>query len=319
MHAISITNQTLAYTPHPRPTLGADDVLIHVKAAGMNRADYLQILGRHPVPPGTPNIPGLEVSGDIVELGQNATSRWKIGDRVAALISGGGYAQYARAHKDNCLLIPNHITDIQAASAPEALFTVWNNVFDRGGLTSGQNILIHGGTSGIGTFAIQAAAALGAVVYTTTSSREKLEFCENLSANMAINRKEHDYAEILKDIPLNVILSLGGGPDIAKDQRLMALDARHVSIAYMNAPKAEIDIPLMMTRRHIFTGSTLRGRPQPELSNIAHNVRETLWPLLISGQIDPVIDHVFPLADAATAMEYFTSGQHIGKVILSNP
>lgn len=301
------------------PSMGETDVCIKVAAAGVNRADILQRKGLYPAPAGASEILGLEVSGVIDTVG-SAVTRWKPGDKVCALLPGGGYAEYAIANEALCLPVPASMSMIEAAATPEAVFTVWNNVFVRGHLRPDQKLLVHGGTSGIGTFAIQIAAQLGSVVYTTTSSLEKRKHCLQLGAKAAILRGTEDYVKVLHDLEpdgIDVVLDMAGGETLSRDLHVMALDGRHVSIAYMQGKTADIDISLMMKKRLTLTGSTLRGRPLPELTNLAKEIEKTVWHLMASGKVTPVIDQTFPLERASDAHKRMEAVQHIGKIVLT--
>ncbi|NBX66060.1 MAG: NAD(P)H-quinone oxidoreductase [Proteobacteria bacterium] len=307
MRAIEIKNDGFHLTERPKPVPLAGQVLIRVAYAGMNRADRLQIKGLHPPPPGTTDIPGLEVSGVI-----EAT-----GEAVCALLPGGGYAEFVAADKDLCLPVPKPLSLEQAGVLPEAAFTIWNNVFVRGSLKSGETLLVHGGTSGIGTLAIQMALSMGAKVLATCSSDDRAAFCEKLGAK-AVNRNTVSFVDAFRATPPNVVLDMAGGKTLSDDIGLMALDGRHVSIAYLESQKAEIDIAAVMKKRLVITGSTLRGRPLAEQRSLAEGLKAHIWPLIEKGQITPVIDQVFPLEKAQKALEYFSSGIHIGKIVLKN-
>lgn len=301
------------------PRMGETDICIKVAAAGLNRADILQRRGFYPAPPGASEWPGLEVAGVIDAVGA-AVTKWKPGDKVCALLPGGGYADYAIADQNLCLPIPEHFSMIEAAATPEAVFTVWNNVYMRGKLRPNQTLLVHGGTSGIGTFAIQIAAQLGSTVYATTSTLEKKKTCLRLGAKAAISRLNEDYIKVLQELEPNgidVVLDMSGGETLGKDFEIMALDGHHVSIAHMEGKSATINIMTMMKKRLTVTGSTLRGRPLPELTNLAKEIEKTLWPLLLSGKITPVIDQTFPIERVADAHKHMESGQHVGKIVLT--
>lgn len=310
---------TLELTDAFLPPMGDTDVCIKVAAAGVNRADILQRKGYYPAPEGASEILGLEVSGIVDSVGAGVT-RWKPGDKVCALLPGGGYAEYAIANEALCLPIPASMSMIEAAATPEAIFTVWNNVFMRGHLREGQKLLVHGGTSGIGTFAIQIAAQLGAIVYTTTGSLEKRKRCLQLGAKEAIVRSSENYVTALHELEPNgidVVLDMSGGETLGRDLHVMALDGRHVSIAHMTGKSATIDIPTLMKKRLTVTGSTLRGRPLTELSNLAKEIEKTVWHLLAAGKVIPVIDQTYPLERAGDAHRRLEAGQHIGKIVLT--
>ena len=299
--------------------VGVDDVVIRVAAAGLNRADLLQRRGLYPAPAGASNIPGLEVSGTVEAVGPEVT-RWKVGDMVCALLPGGGYAEFAVAHQALCLPIPKGLTLLEAAAIPEATFTVWNNVFLRGQLKAGETLLVHGGTSGIGHIAIQMASQTGAQVYCTTSDSGKKQQCLRWGAKYAIARKTEDYITWLnKNVPdgMNVVLDIAGGETLGRDFECMATDGRHVSIAHMEGKTATIDIPTMMKKRLIVTGTTLRGRPISEQAAIAKDLEKNIWPLIEAGVIKPHIDSTFPLEEATRAHKHMEGGQHIGKVLLT--
>ena len=286
------------------PLTGPDEVLVRVHAAGVNRPDLLQRIGKYPPPPGIPDTPGLEVAGEIVGTGE----------KVCALIAGGGYAEYAVVPKGQYLLIPKGLSMIEAAALPEAVFTVWNNVFVRGQLKPGETILIHGGASGIGTTAIQMAKAHGARVIVTAGSDDKCAACIKLGADQAVNYKTHDFSEILSDI--DVVLDMVGGDYVSKNLKVLRDGGRHVNIATMNGSKTEIDIRTIMQKRLILTGSTLRNRSVAEKTVLANGIRETVWPWIEAGKVKPVIYKTFPLADAAKAHEVLEKGDHVGKIVL---
>ena len=309
MQAIEITKDAgLAPCQRPVPIAQSGEVLIRVHAAGVNRPDLLQAQGKYPPPPGITDIPGLEVAGEIIGTGE----------RVCALIAGGGYAEYAVAPRDHCLPIPAGFTMEQAAALPEAVFTVWNNVFMRGGLKSGETILIHGGSSGIGTTAIQIAKALGARVIVTAGSDDKCAACITLGADQAINYKNHDFVAEIKD-GVDIVLDMVGGDYVARNLQILKPDGRHVSIASMNGSKADIDIRTIMQKRITLTGSTLRPRPVAEKAALARGIFETVWPWIEQGKINPVIHTTFPMAEAQKAHDLLESGDIIGKIVLVVP
>jgi len=303
----------------PIPTLSAHQVLIKVAAAGVNRPDVMQRRGVYPPPPGASDIPGLEIAGTVAALGENVR-HLSIGEPVCALVTGGGYADYCTASAALCLPIPEGIDFIQAAALPETFFTVWSNVFDRAHLSAGETLLIHGGSSGIGTTAIQLAKAFGARVFITTGSDVKCECCVQLGADAAINYREQDFVDAVKQMTDNkgadVILDMIGGDYLPRNLKCLANDGRLVQIAIQHGAKAEIDLWQIMLKRLTLTGSTLRGRDDLFKQQIAWKLREKVWPLLSSGKIRPVIDRVFDLGDAAKAHERLESGHHIGKIIL---
>lgn len=318
MRAIEIRDGQLMLADRPMPVPDAGNVLIRVQAAGVNRPDIMQRQGKYPPPPGASDIPGLEVAGDVVE---SRSGRWKPGDRVCALLSGGGYAEYVVAPEGQCLPVPDGLTVVEAAALPETFFTVWNNLFVRGELKAGETMLAHGGASGIGTTAIQMAKALGARVAVTAGSEEKCKACRDLGADLAVNYKTEDYVAAIENSfgrnAVNVVLDMVGGPYIARDIELMAPEGRHVSIASMGGSKAEIDIWQMMAKRITITGSTLRSRTVEEKTRLAEGLERTIWPLLTAGKIKPVIHRTFPLSDAQAAHEAMEAGDHIGKIVLT--
>jgi NADPH:quinone reductase len=304
--------------PTPAPAMG--EVLIRVRAAGVNRADLLQRIGQYPPPPGAPPTPGLEVAGTVVAIGPGS-ERWSPGDSVCALLAGGGYSEYAVAPAAQCLPIPAGFSVVEAAALPEACFTVWINVFQLGRLALGEAALIHGGASGVGTTAIQLAHAFGAQVFTTAGSDEKCAVCLRLGANAAINYREADFA---REIPrltggrgVDVILDMVGGSYTAKNLRVLASRGRLVQIAFQEDSRAELDLRAVMTKQLTITGSTLRRRPVEEKGAVARELEARVWPILSAGRFRPVIDKVYPLADAAAAHRRMESGQHIGKIVLS--
>ena len=301
------------------PSPGPGQVLIRVKAAGVNRPDVVQRQGFYPPPPGSPDTLGLEIAGTVVALGANVTST-KVGDEVAALVGGGGYAQYCVADEPLLVPVPNGYSMVEAAALPETFFTVWTNVFERGGLISGETLLIHGGSSGIGTTAIQIAVARGATVYVTAGSDEKCKACEDLGAKRAINYKTEDFLTLMQEETngqgVDVILDMVGGDYIEKNITLLKLNGRLVNIAFLNGPKAEINFMPVMLKRLTLTGSTLRPRTVAEKAQIADALKKEVWPLLESGSIKPQIDTVLPLSEAAKAHTLMEASTHIGKIIL---
>lgn len=320
MKAIIITKpgaaEVLKLQECPMPQLKPNEVLIHVKAAGINRPDIFQRTGNYPPPPDVPqDIPGLEVAGIIAEMGSEVT-QWKAGDAVCALLGGGGYAEYAAVDARHCLPVPSGWTFVEAASLPETVFTVWQNVFLRGGLKRGENFLVHGGSSGIGITAIQLAKVFGAEVYATAGSDEKCKTCENLGAKRSINYKKEDFEIVLKDIGLDVILDMIGGSYIAKNIRILKPDGRLVYINAMQGGKAEIDVTEFMRKRLTLTGSTLRNRDAVFKAQLSAEIRENIWPIMEAGKFKPVIYKTFKLEDAAAAHQLMESSEHIGKIIL---
>ncbi len=323
MTAIEISSpgsaDVLKPAARPLPQPGPDDVLIKVAAAGVNRPDILQRKGGYPAPPGVTDIPGLEIAGTVVALGSKVTA-WKIGDDVCALVAGGGYATYCVAPAVQCLPIPSGLSLIEAAALPETFFTVWTNVFDRARLKKDEVFLVHGGSSGIGTTAIQLAAAIGATVFATAGSDAKCRACEILGATRGINYRTEDFVAVIKDATAgkgaNVILDMVGGDYLGRNLVVAAPEARIVQIAFLQGSKITADMTPLMLKRLILTGSTLRPRSVAEKGAIAAALREKVWPLLNKGLIKPQIDSTFPLAEAAAAHRYMESSQHIGKIVL---
>ena len=307
----------------PAPVAGAGEVLIRVSASGINRPDVLQRTGNYPVPPGASDIPGLEVAGVVVsgDAEAMAAGGFKVGDRVCALVAGGGYAELCVAPVGQCLPVPAGLTDIEAASLPETFFTVWSNVFERAYLTKGETLLIQGGSSGIGVTAIQIAKALGVTVIVTAGSDEKCAACVALGADHAINYKTADFAEEVKKLTygkgVNVILDMVAGSYVAREIECMAEDGRLVIIAVQGGIKAEFNAGLVLRKRLTITGSTLRPRSIEFKTAIAKALQEKVWPLLESGAIKPVIHSIFAAADAAKAHTLMESNQHIGKIVLT--
>ncbi|MBC8049494.1 MAG: NAD(P)H-quinone oxidoreductase [Chitinophagales bacterium] len=312
--------ETLVLGDAPTPTPAMSEVIIKVVAAGVNRPDILQRQGLYPAPKGASPILGLEAAGVVVAVG-DGVKRYRVGDQVCALLSGGGYAEYCAADEGSVLPIPHGLTAIEAASLPETFFTVAHNVFDRGGLKGGQSFLVHGGASGIGVTAIQLAKAFGARVFTTAGSDEKCAFCMSLGAEKAINYNREEFAEVLRDatngIGVNVILDMVGGDYIDRNIRVCAEDGRIVQIAFLRGSKANVDFMRLMLKRITLTGSTLRARPASIKADIAKYLDANVWPLLASGAVKPVIDSTFPLADAAAAHARMESNDHIGKIVLT--
>ncbi len=323
MKAIHITApntpDNLAMIEAERPVPRDGQVLIRVHYAGVNRPDLLQRKGMHPPPVGASEFPGLDVAGEIVET-RGDCGDLNVGDAVCALLGGGGYAEYAVADAGLCLAVPKGVDMVQAAALPECVFTVWNNLFLRGELTANDTVLIHGGTSGIGSFAIQMARAAGAHVVTTAGSDEKCAACHELGAHHAINYRTQDFVEAIESAigteRVNVVLDMVGGDYIAKNLRLMAPEGRHVNIAFLRGAKAEIDLSVIMKKRLIMTGSMLRLRPLAEKERLAAGLRDVVWPWLNRGQVVPKIHRIFPLKDALIAHEMMERSDHIGKIIL---
>jgi NADPH2:quinone reductase len=313
--------EVLQLEERPQPIPAPGEVLIQVMAAGVNRPDVAQRKGVYPAPSGAPqDIPGLEVSGVVLYVGDGVT-RFQAGDHVCALVQGGGYAEFCIAPEGQCLPKPKALSFIEAASLPETFFTVWSNVFDRAGLKSGESILIHGGTSGIGVTAIQMAKALGSTVYVTAGTDEKCRFCEELGATKAINYRTADFPAVIKDVTegkgVNVILDMIGGSYTKGNLESLAVEGRLVIINTMNGKDAEVDLRLVMQKRLVITGSTLRARDVTFKAAIGEALEKNIWPLLNNGSIKPVIYKIFPLAAASEAHVLMESSQHIGKIILN--
>jgi NADPH:quinone reductase len=302
------------------PDPGPRDVLIRVAAAGVNRPDLMQREGKYPPPRGASDIPGLEVSGTVVACGSDVV-RWRENDQVCALVSGGGYAEYCIAPDLQCLPIPSPVDLVSAAAMPEAFFTVWTNVFERGRLQSGESFLVHGGASGIGTTAIQMAVAFGARVFATAGTDQKCGACERLGAERAINYKTDDFAAVLLPLTagagIDVILDMVGTPYFSRNVDLLALDGRLLQIAVLHGAKAELNLVRLLRQRITITGSTLRSRTVEEKGAIAKAVEQAVWPLLEAGKVRPVIYATFPLHRAAEAHRLMESGSHIGKIVLT--
>jgi NADPH2:quinone reductase len=311
--------EALIIAQRPTPTPGESEVLIKVAAAGLNRADVLQRKGHYPSPPGAPAYPGLEVAGVVHGLG-SAVCEFKVGDPVCALLQGGGYAEYCTVDEGQVLPVPDSLSLVEAASLPEAYFTVWSNVFGFGRLQPGETLLVHGGSSGIGVAAIQLAKALGHVVFTTAGTDEKRRFCEQLGAKRAINYKTEDFvAAIASETDnkgVNVVLDMVGGSYLAKNLQCLATEGRLVIIATQGGLKGEADLLRIMQRRLVVTGSTLRAREVAFKKQIKGKLLEVVWPLLARGAIRPIVDKVFALENAAGAHAYMESGEHQGKIVL---
>jgi NADPH2:quinone reductase len=323
MRAIEIVQpggpEVLQPCERPVPTLKPGEVLIRVHAAGVNRPDVFQRLGQYPVPPGASDLPGLEVAGEIVD-GDLGDSGFKKGDLVCALVQGGGYAEYCAAPLEQCLPVPQGLSPLEAAALPETFFTVWSNVFQRGALGEGETLLVQGGSSGIGTTAIQLAKALGHRVFATAGSPDKCRACEDLGAERAINYKTEDFAPIVKELTggkgVDVVLDMVGGDYVAREVACLADDGRIVIIALLGGAKANVDLGQVLRRRLTITGSTLRPRPVAFKAQIARELRERVWPLLAAGHIKPVIYKTFPLEEAAAAHALMESSAHVGKIML---
>jgi len=303
--------------PVPRP--GEGEILIQVKAAGVNRPDVAQRQGLYPPPPGASELPGLEVSGLVAACGANVR-RWQVGDEVTALVPGGGYAEYCLTHETNALPIPHGFTFTEAAGIPENYFTVWHNVFERGALKDGETFLVHGGSSGIGTTAIQLGKAFGARVFTTAGSDEKCRACTELGADRAINYKTEDFVEVIKTDTdgrgADVILDMVGGDYVNRNYSAAALDGRIVQIAFLGGATAEVNFSKLMVKRLTHTGSTLRPRSTAFKGRIATELEAHVWPLLAARKIAPVMDMIYPLTEAWRAHEHMEESNHIGKIVL---
>jgi NADPH2:quinone reductase len=303
--------------PVPKP--GAGEILVKVLAAGVNRPDVMQRQGLYPPPPGASDIPGLEIAGEVVALGDGA-KRWKTGDRVMALVSGGGYAEYCVAHESHGLPMKT-LSPVEAGAIPETFFTVWHNVFQRGALKSGETLLVHGGSSGIGTTAIQLAKNFGARVFVTAGSDDKCEACRKIGADLAINYKTQDFvAETKKatgDKGADLILDMVGGDYIPRNYEAAAVEGRIVQIAFQRDPKVTVDFRRIMLKRLHHTGSTLRARAVPDKAAIAKAVEDNALPLIVAGKVKPIIFKTFPLKDAAGAHALMETSAHIGKIVLT--
>jgi NADPH:quinone reductase len=301
------------------PATGEGEILVKVAAAGVNRPDVMQRMGLYPPPPGAPEIPGLEIAGEVVALGANV-KRWKIGDKVMALVAGGGYGEYCLAHESHALPVSG-LSMVEAAAFPETFFTVWHNAFQRGGLKSGETLLVHGGSSGIGTTAIQLAKAFGARVITTAGSVEKCEACRKLGADVAVNYKTEDFVAATKtatsDKGAEVILDMVGGDYIARNYEAAAVEGRIVQIAFQGSPKATVDFRRIMLKRLHHTGSTLRSRSVADKGAIARAVEDNVLPLVAAGTVKPMIYKTFPLSAAAAAHSLMETSTHIGKIVLT--
>ena len=324
MTAIEITEpggpEVLQPIERPVPSAAHGEVLLRVEAAGVNRPDVLQRLGGYPPPPGASDIPGLEVAGTVVALGAGVTG-WRIGDAVCALVSGGGYAEYCTAPAAQCLRPPAGFDRVRAAALPETYFTVWENVFRRAKLVGGERFLVHGGSSGIGTTAIQIASARGARVFATAGTAEKCAACEGLGAERAINYRDEDFLTVIQELTggegVDVILDMVGGGYIAKNVKALRTEGRLVQIAFLEGSKTEFDFLPVMLKRLTIMGSTLRPRTIEAKAVIAEELLREVWPLLDSGRIAPLIDSTYPLAQAADAHARMESSAHIGKIMLT--
>lgn len=305
----------------PMPMPGSGEVLIAVGAAGVNRPDIMQRKGQYPPPPGASDIPGLEIAGRIVAIGLGV-HHLKIGDEVCALVTGGGYATYCVAPEAQCLPVPKGFSMVEAAAMPETFFTVWHNVFERGRLRAGESFLVHGGSSGIGTVAIQLARAFGAsAIFATAGSRDKCHACEKLGATRGIDYKHEDFVQVIREATANrgvdLVLDMVGGDYIQKNLSILAIEGRHVSIATQHGVMAEVNFVTIMGKRLTLTGSGLRPRSVEEKGAMAAAMRRQVWPLLEAGKVKPVIHRTFPLADAGEAHRLLETSSHIGKIVLS--
>jgi putative PIG3 family NAD(P)H quinone oxidoreductase len=323
MRAIAIKKpggpEVLVTVEEPVPAPGDNEVLVKVAAAGVNRPDVLQRQGLYPVPPDASQLPGLEIAGDIVAVG-SAVDAWSVGDRVMALTHGGGYAEYCRVDQGHCIAVPARLSLVEAAAVPETFFTVWYNVFMRCRLTAGETFLVHGGSSGIGTTAIQLAKANGCTVITTAGSADKCRFCEDLGADKAIDYKREDWQQVVHDYSggrgVDVLLDMVAGPYMQKNLDSMALEGRYAIIAFLQGPTAELNMRVVLGRRLTITGSTLRPQTVAAKSLIADQVKSNVLPLLDSGAVRPIIDSTFSLDDAAAAHQLMESSSHKGKIVL---
>ncbi|MBO6775011.1 MAG: NAD(P)H-quinone oxidoreductase [Marinibacterium sp.] len=320
MRAIEISEpggpEVLRLTDRPVPQPGHGQVVLKVAYAGVNRPDALQRAGAYNPPPGASDLPGLEASGEVAAVGPGV-SEYKVGDKVCGLLPGGGYAEYVATPAAHCLPVPAGMGMKEAACLPETFFTVWTNVFMRGGLKAGERILIHGGSSGIGTTAIQLANAFGARVFVTAGSDEKCQACRDLGAEVAINYRQEDFVEIMRgEGGANLVLDMVGGDYIPRNVKAMAMEGRMAHIAFLKAPKAKLNFAQIMVRRLTITGSTLRPQSDLAKARIAQDLREAVWPLLEAGRVAPVMDSEFPLEDAAGAHARMESSEHIGKIVL---
>ena len=304
----------------PVPPPGEHEVLVKVAAAGVNRPDVMQRKGLYPPPPGATDIPGLEIAGEVVALGPKV-ERWKIGDKVMGLVVGGGYAQFCPLHERHALPIPATLSLVEAAALPETTFTVWHNVFERGALKAGETLLVHGGSSGIGTIAIQLAKASGARVIITAGTPDKCRACRALGADVAVNYKEEDFVAATKTATqgrgADVILDMVGGDYIERNYEAAAVEGRVVQIAFAGSPKATVDFRRIMLKRLTHTGSTLRARSIEDKAAIAHAIEQHVLPLIAAGRVKPVIDSTFALDQAALAHARMESSVHIGKIVLT--
>ncbi|MGP9819368.1 NAD(P)H-quinone oxidoreductase [Salinarimonas sp. NSM] len=312
--------EVLTLVERPVPAPGPGEILVKVEAAGINRPDVIQREGNYPPPPGAPDVLGLEIAGTVVARGACA-ERWREGEAVMALVPGGGYAQYCLAHEDNTLAVPTGLSMVEAGAIPETYFTVWTNVFDRGRLASGETLLVHGGSSGIGTTAIQLAKAFGATVIATAGSAEKCARCRALGADRAVNYREEDFVAAVKEATggrgADVILDMVGGDYIPRNYDAAAVDGRIVQIAFLQSPKVEVDFRRLMMKRLTHTGSTLRPRSVAQKAEIAAALTREVMPLVEQGRCRPVIDSTYPLEEVRAAHARMDSSAHVGKIVLT--
>ena len=312
--------EVLRTVQRPTPVPGPDEVLVAVEAAGVNRPDMLQRQGRYDPPPGASDLPGLEIAGRIAALGEGVTG-WAVGDAVCALIAGGGYARYCVVPAPQLLPVPKGYGMVEAAAVPETFFTVWTNVFERGALKPGETLLVHGGSSGIGTTAIQLAKAFGATVFATAGSPEKCRACERLGADRAIDYRSEDYVAAIKQATggrgVDLVLDMVGGDYIQRNIEVLAPEGRHVSIAFLRGPKVTLNLMPVMLKRLTLTGSTLRARTVEEKGRLARELRAKVWPLIETGTVKPMIHATFPLEQAAEAHRLMESSAHVGKIVLT--
>jgi len=307
----------LKLVDRPIPSPGPNDVLIRVEAAGVNRPEILQRLGLYPPPPGASDIPGLEASGIVEAVGDRVT-RWRAGEAICALLTGGGYAEYALAHEGSCLPVPARVETKQAGGLPETVFTVWANVFDDADLKSGEALLVHGGTSGVGVMAITLAKAFGATVYSTASSAEKLAAIRDLGADAAFDYAADKWEdEIRSRGGADVVLDMAGGDFVARNLEALNFKGRHVSIAFLRGATAEINLFLIMRKQLRLSGSTMKARGFEDKARLADAIERKVWPLFGAGAVKPVIDRIYPLSEAADAHRRMESGRHMGKILLS--
>jgi NADPH:quinone reductase len=310
----------LVASNQPVPSPGEGEILVKVVAAGVNRPDVMQRQGHYPPPKGATEIPGLEIAGEVVDIGRGV-KRWKLGDKVMALVVGGGYAEYCLAFEDHALPVPASLSMVEAAAIPETFFTVWYNVFERGKLAAGETLLVHGGSSGIGSTAIQLGKAFGARVITTAGTPEKCAACRKLGADLAIDYKTQDFVaqtkEATKGRGAEVILDMVGGDYVGRNYEAAAVEGRIVQIAFLASSRVTVDLMRLMLKRLTHTGSTLRARAVADKAAIARAVEAKVLPLIASGRVKPLIDSTFPLAQASAAHTRMESGQHIGKIVLT--